>query len=80
MRGSLVSLVVALVMTVHPTMSVGQPASKKDVLRTVMTKDVDAAQIRDLLSEGPISMQETRLGAPHCSSQPTITGSRLRGH
>jgi uncharacterized protein len=52
MRGSLASLVVALVMTVHPTMSVGQPASKKDVLRTVMTKDVDAAQIRDLLSEG----------------------------
>ena len=52
MRGSLVSLVVALVVTAHPTMSVGQRASGKDLLRAVMTKDVDAARIRDLLSEG----------------------------
>ena len=52
MRGSLASLIVALGMTIHPMMAVGQPTGGKDLLKAVMTKDIDATRIRDFLSEG----------------------------
>jgi uncharacterized protein len=51
-RSLVVSILVALGMMGHSMTAVGQPTSRKDLLKAVIDRDVDAAQIQALLSRG----------------------------
>jgi ankyrin repeat protein len=51
-RSLVVSILVALGMMGHPMTAVGQPTSRKDLLKAVIDRDVDATQIQALLSRG----------------------------